>query len=1132
MSAGLVKLLLLKAGIEPNPGPIYICPVCNVELRRNSRSVQCCRCSEWIHFRSQNNCSNLKSTTKKDYNNKTYICPKCLNDPLTLPTNASTPTQHSPSSQAPSQPAHPPPPSSHHQLTLDNDNLDYDLKILQWNCNGIKSKNNELISFIDEHQIKVVVIQETKLSVNSTPPVIPNFTLVRKDRRDNGGGVAIFVHRSILFAQAPDLPGDGHTESNGIKIGDIKIRNIYIPPVTSCAPGFEPNFQAILSEPDSLILGDFNAHNPLWYSNIQDARGEKLAEEIAESNFGVLNENVPTRLPSNGQPTSPDISLASTSLLPYIEWETKTALSSDHLPIIIKLKTSIQSIKSDFRKFVNFKKADWQSFTNITEERFNRQPEPVNVHEAEKKFRKILNKASKKTIPGGRIKEIIPEIPTTTTNKMKERDNLRETNPDSPDIQTLNKEILQEINVHRKNKWREKISEITSGCSSKLFKLIKNLNGKNKSNDNQAIKFKGRYLTSSLGIANSFNKQYTSIVRHVTSPTSRLVSRGLKKNSLEEPNSFTPQQTAEAIKACKASKAAGPDNISNLHLKHLGPIGISYLTKIFNLSIASCIIPDIWKNSVIIPLLKPGKDPQDSNSYRPVSLLCPAIKILERLLLPILTESLEIPVFQHGFRKNHSTVSALNDFNDQVASGFSKKRPPDRTVLLQIDLSKAFDMVSHDKLLNDLGQSPLPDSLKRWFCCYLKGRQSRVNFRNTTSKCRNVKAGVPQGAVTSPILFNYYLRNLPNPPKGIQVVQYADDISIYATGLDIDALTEAINAYVPKVIDFLSERELTVSPEKSTVTLFTPDTKEYKIHPQVKINNILVKLEHEPKLLGVTYDTMLTFSKHIKNISSTANTKINMLKSLCGTDWGQDKETMTMTYKAIARSAMEYACPIWSPIISDSNWEKLQISQNKALKVITGNLKIAPFQHIHQETKVLPIKEHCMMKTKQFLLTCHLPEHPGNKHVEKQLPIRKHLKPTIQNFRSSIEEHLPINADNRKAKLKAIHTKEVKNTLDNLPPNNVLGRAPPEVNKAELKLSRHVRSQLSQLRSGYSRRLNSYLTRLDNTVEDKCPNCSYIPHDTAHLFNCPDDPTTLTVLSLWTKPKQAAEFLKLDEGTP
>ena len=112
-----------------------------------------------------------------------------------------------------------------------------------------------------------------------------------------------------------------------------------------------------------------------------------------------------------------------------------------------------------------------------------------------------------------------------------------------------------------------------------------------------------------------------------------------------------------------------------------------------------------------------------------------------------------------------------------------------------------------------------------------------------------------------------------------------------------------------------------------------------------------------------------------------------------------------------------------------------------------------------------------------------------------------------------------------------LFTSEVKNTLENLPPNDVLGCKPPEINKEELSLPRHVRTQLSQLRSGFSRKLNSYLTRLDNTVEDKCPNCSYVPHDTAHLFNCPDDPTTLTVVSLWTKPKQAAEFLKLDEGS-
>lgn len=149
----------------------------------------------------------------------------------------------------------------------------------------------------------------------------------------------------------------------------------------------------------------------------------------------------------------------------------------------------------------------------------------------------------------------------------------------------------------------------------------------------------------------------------------------------------------------------------------------------------------------------------------PNSLLCPPIKILERLILPSLQENLDIPNFQHGFRQKHSTVTALNDFNINVSDGFSKKVPPDRTVLLQLDLSKAFDMVNLDKLLKDLDHSTLPPALKRWFCAYLKGRQSKVHFRNSTSDYRNVRTGVPQGAVTSPVLFNFYPPNYLYPPK-------------------------------------------------------------------------------------------------------------------------------------------------------------------------------------------------------------------------------------------------------------------------------------------------------------------------------------------------------------------------------
>ena len=113
-------------------------------------------------------------------------------------------------------------------------------------------------------------------------------------------------------------------------------------------------------------------------------------------------------------------------------------------------------------------------------------------------------------------------------------------------------------------------------------------------------------------------------------------------------------------------------------------------------------------------------------------------------------------------------------------------------------------MVSHEKLLKDLDNTTLPDPLKRWLNCYLHGRQSRVNFRGQTSSSRNVKTGVPQGAVSSPILFNFYISNLPTPPDRVKTIQYADDISIYICGTDLENMTKIINDYVGKLLTYLS----------------------------------------------------------------------------------------------------------------------------------------------------------------------------------------------------------------------------------------------------------------------------------------------------------------------------------------
>ena len=144
-------------------------------------------------------------------------------------------------------------------------------------------------------------------------------------------------------------------------------------------------------------------------------------------------------------------------------------------------------------------------------------------------------------------------------------------------------------------------------------------------------------------------------------------------------------------------------------------------------------------------------------------------------------------------------------------------------------------MVSHEKLLKDLNKTSLPDHFKRWFNCYLHGRQSKVNFRNQTSSSRNIHTGVPQGAVTSPVLFNFYLSNLPATLENIKLIQYADDITVYACVRDLTELAGSINTYVKSLTNFLTERELLVSPEKSTVTLFTPNPAEAQAHPEIYV---------------------------------------------------------------------------------------------------------------------------------------------------------------------------------------------------------------------------------------------------------------------------------------------------------
>jgi len=194
---------------------------------------------------------------------------------------------------------------------------------------------------------------------------------------------------------------------------------------------------------------------------------------------------------------------------------------------------------------------------------------------------------------------------------------------------------------------------------------------------------------------------------------------------------------------------------------------------------------------------------------------------------------------------------------------------------------------------------------------------------------------------------------------------YADDLFAYATGVDVQILCDRLNTYVPILLQFFKERDLIVSPEKSTVTLFSPQPNQAHEHPPVTINGTIVPLEKQPRILGVIHDTMYTFTPHCRAQAAKVRARNNILKALAGTSRGQQKETIILTYQALGRSVIDYTAPVWAPVINDTTRKYLQTPQNEALRIATGCHKMAHTDHLHTETKLLPVKYHSELLAKQ-----------------------------------------------------------------------------------------------------------------------------------------------------------------------
>lgn len=759
----------------------------------------------------------------------------------------------------------------------------------------------QLAAELSGYRADVALITESHLKKHHCTAAfsIPGYSCIRRDRVGRrGGGVATFIKDTIQFSEYnlhDDVP---EYETMWVRITynnrPYVIANVYHPPnpiynrLNFCRFLYDTVDNVCNSDNDiTLILaGDFNG----------------LSDELILDNTGLLSlVNVPTR--GNNCLDRVYISKAFDVSVKVV----KSVVRSDHNCVFVCDSNDSFTPPPKNAKHSVFRVRSPAAFASFLAGASNADFSSVFMHfdvqQAIDAFYDIVLSMFNMFFPVKHItqRDCDPPFLTGEVKSLLRKKNYLMRKGKTDHASAIAKKIgsiIARFNSSRLN-------TISSGSAS-MWKEVKRLTGSSQTNS---------YPPEIC--ANSLNAHYQNI--SYNAGNCQLIPKQTVLPHVSELDFVISEQSVFNMLDKLKCTAAGTDELPFWFLKLAAPIISAPLTHIINCSVQSGIVPSQWKSAVIKPIPKVAK-PLKFSDMRPISVVPILSRVTERLVVKELRPAFSSSVAlanQFAYQPTCSTTAAIIEILSYVTTLLKNNT---HVFLLTFDYSKAFDTISHAAVASSLTQFKIMDNFYNWIVDFLSGRQHCTDFQGNQSDYACINAGVIQGSVMGPTLFNLTASSLEPYSKLNKYFKYADDGYLVIPGNNASTIADELKHHA----DWATARNLKLNETKTCEMVISRKRSE----PPPPTPG--VKRVSSMKVLGVRCDDKLTFQQHISETIRVCSQTFFALRVMRA--HGLNQKCLYLIFASKVLPKITYASPAWWGFLSVGSKQQLEAFLKRAIK--------------------------------------------------------------------------------------------------------------------------------------------------------------------------------------------------------